>query len=168
MRPSDLRLVGQPAIAGYVAEPPQTYELAWRLAKDELAVRVLRGNKMRSAPRLFDEFGAALQFPDYFGENWAAFEECVTDLSWLPAAGYVLLIVRSEEVLADEDDETLDLLRRILVRASERWATPVAKGESWDRPARPFHVVLQIPPERRVLAMDRWAIADADTLQDID
>ena len=37
----------------------------------------------------------ALQFPAYFGSNWDAFEECITDLSWLEADGYALLIYDS-------------------------------------------------------------------------
>ena len=35
--------------------------------------------------------GQALAFPGYYGRNWDAFEEMVNDLSWLPAAGYVIL-----------------------------------------------------------------------------
>jgi hypothetical protein len=31
-----------------------------------------------------------LCFPDYFGGNWDAFEECVRDLSWLPVGRVVL------------------------------------------------------------------------------
>lgn len=144
------------------------HELAWRLAADGLGARVLRGEKMRTAAALFDEFAAALQFPDYFGQNWAALEECLADLSWLPAEGYVLLIVQPGAVLTAANDDSLDVLRGILVRVSDRWASPIAKGEWWDRPALPFHVVLQIPPEGDVLAMDRWGIMDADTLQNFD
>jgi hypothetical protein len=31
-----------------------------------------------------------LNFPDYSGENWDGFEECLHDLSWLPAGQVIL------------------------------------------------------------------------------
>ena len=34
----------------------------------------------------------ALAFPTWFGGNWDAFEDCLGDLSWHPAPGYVLLL----------------------------------------------------------------------------
>jgi hypothetical protein len=37
---------------------------------------------------------AALGLPGYVGHNWDAFEETINDLSWAPAAGYVLLYDR--------------------------------------------------------------------------
>jgi len=33
----------------------------------------------------------ALGFPAYFGMNWDAFSDCLTDMVWKPAAGYVVL-----------------------------------------------------------------------------
>ncbi|MHC2334745.1 barstar family protein [Bradyrhizobium sp. USDA 4454] len=32
---------------------------------------------------LLATLAAQLKFPDYFGTNWDAFEECICDLSWL-------------------------------------------------------------------------------------
>ena len=37
------------------------------------------------------EIASALDFPSYFGMNWDALNECLADLSWKQAEGYVLL-----------------------------------------------------------------------------
>jgi hypothetical protein len=34
---------------------------------------------------LLDELYKGLRLPEYFGENWDALDECIRDLSWLPA-----------------------------------------------------------------------------------
>lgn len=114
---------------------------AWSRAG--LTVRVLRGRKMPTYDGLFDEFAAALQFPWYFGENGNAFDECITDLSWLPPGkGYVLAITDGSSVLKDTPDSGLSWLIGSLDRAAHGWSEPCEEGQPWDRPAIPFHVVL--------------------------
>lgn len=129
-----------------------------------LSVRHVRGKKMRSLRALFDEFAAALQFPYYFGENPNAFNECVRDLSWLrPRSGYVLVITDPEEVLVDSDrKDDLDWLVRTLVRAQGEWAAAVEKGEWWDRPPVPFHVVLQFRGDDSTYGLRHWTAAGAE------
>ena len=39
---------------------------------------------------MLNHAATAMHFPDYHGGNWDAFEECVTDLSWVEAEGCVL------------------------------------------------------------------------------
>src|SRR2546429_7422905 len=39
------------------------------------------------------------------------------------------------------------------------------RGQWWDRPAIPFHVVLQFEPDADASAMRRWGIKDDDILQ---
>jgi RNAse (barnase) inhibitor barstar len=129
-------------------EPPYLYlsianakefaDYAYRLNHEkgsELAVRVVRGNKMRRLDDLYDEFAAAFQFPDYFGQNWDAFDECLADLEWLPAAAYVLLISNAVEVLSEEPEKQFATLVSILSGICEEWARATAP--------RPFHVLLQ-------------------------
>jgi RNAse (barnase) inhibitor barstar len=145
-----------PWLVSLEGSPDEAYELAWRRADNATAVRVLRGHKMRTAQALFDEVGAALQFPDYFGENWPALDECLTDLAWMPAHRYVLVVVRSLDVLMNEKRDMLHLFGDVLADAAEEWARPVRRGESWDRPAIPFHVILQIQRGERDFLMELW------------
>lgn len=130
-----------------------------------LSARVVRGCKMRNLDGLFDEFAAALQFPLYFGENWAAFDECVADLETLaPGEGYVVTITDPDQVLLDGADQELRLLADSLESAATGWSQPVELGEWWDRPAIPFHVVLAGPRESLERAARRWSAAGAEPL----
>lgn len=103
-------------------------------------VRTLRGASMRMLDGVFNEVAAALEFPEYFGQNWDALDECLADLSWLPASAYVLLFRDSFQVLADEPNRQLEILLQVLDRVAAEWSLPVAIGQPWDRPAVPFHV----------------------------
>jgi hypothetical protein len=85
------------------------------------AVRLVRGNKMRRTSNLFDEFAAAFQFPCYFGENWNAFDECLADLEWLPASGYVLFVLNAADVLRDEPSPEFMTFTRLLHSISDEW-----------------------------------------------
>ena len=58
----------------------------------EFAVAVLDGNEAGTRAGFFQEIARALHFPDYFGRNWDAVYDCLTDFNWLPAAGYVLVL----------------------------------------------------------------------------
>lgn len=58
----------------------------------------LDGTLIRSEQDFFREAQQALNFPDYFGMNWDAFDDSVTDLSWLPLS-------RGNVILYDDFDE---------------------------------------------------------------
>lgn len=47
---------------------------------------------VRSDKDLFAVVGSAMQFPDYFGSNWDALDECLGDMEWLPADSYCLVL----------------------------------------------------------------------------
>src|SRR5947209_15322277 len=98
-------LVGAPDTLGQYA-----YRLNYELGS-QLAVRVVRGSRMRRVDDLFGEFSAALQFPYYFGNNWAAFDECLADLDWLPAKGYILIISEASTLLSEARADRATFIR---------------------------------------------------------
>jgi len=64
---------------------------------------------------------AGLRFPDWFGDNWDALQDCLDDLSWLPAAGYLLLIDHGD-ALQDAAPGDFATLLDILDEAARRHA----------------------------------------------
>jgi hypothetical protein len=109
-----------------------------------ILVRSVRGWACRDTDSLFSEFAAALEFPPYFGRNWPAFRECVSDLDWLTMdEGLIILIHNADQVLKNESPFELENLVGALKSAAHDFGSPVAEGEVWDRQAIPFHVVLQ-------------------------
>jgi hypothetical protein len=61
-----------------------------------------------------------LRFPPYFGSNWDAFEECLTDLSWLETEGWLLLIEHPDSFRENAPEE-LATARDILDSAAAFW-----------------------------------------------
>jgi RNAse (barnase) inhibitor barstar len=63
----------------------------------------------------------ALSFPAWFGGNWDAFFDCLTDLGWLPGrVGHVLVFERTD-AMRRESPEALDTAITILGDAAAAW-----------------------------------------------
>lgn len=65
---------------------------------------------VRDKEALLARLARALGFPDWFGGNWDALEDCLCDLSWRPGAGHVLLLHGQEALLPDDLGVLLDVL----------------------------------------------------------
>lgn len=65
---------------------------------------------------LLSALGFVLNFPDYYGVNWDALEECLFDLSWWE--GSVHLLLENASALAPED---LDVLADAWGEAASAW-----------------------------------------------
>jgi RNAse (barnase) inhibitor barstar len=113
--------------------------------------KLIRGRKCRTTAGLFAEFAEVLEFPDYFGHNWDALEECLADLEWLPAKGYVLVFMDSELILPDDEEEFATFLE-ILNDAGEAWA-----GGNAGTRAKPFHNALTVS-ERNKSKRTHWGM----------
>jgi len=76
---------------------------------------------------LIARIAAALAFPAWFGGNWDALEDCLSDLSWTNAAGHVLLFEGASDVPLVERGTLVDIL--------------AAAAASWAERKRPFFAV---------------------------
>jgi RNAse (barnase) inhibitor barstar len=110
------------------------------------ALKVIKGRHCKTPAKLFAECAQALEFPDYFGQNWDALEECLADLEWLPAKGYILLITDAEAVLPNNEEEYETFLE-ILRDAGEAWGSGQAGMGA--RQAIPFHVLFAVSEQEK-------------------
>jgi hypothetical protein len=101
------------------------------LAASPLATFEICGTDLRTDKELFAAIASAMKFPDYFGMNWDALDECLRDLdAWIPAPGYVL-IVRDATSLWEYAPKTAGNL-------VESW---LFCAEDWSKEGKPFHLV---------------------------
>lgn len=78
----------------------------------------------------FAAVARVMRFPDYFGNNWDALDECLGDMEWLPSPGYVLFIHGAEGLWGRS--------ARIAGSLLETW---LFVSEEWSKEGVPFHLV---------------------------
>lgn len=113
-----------------------------RSSKPSLLFIEVKGGRCETRAALLKHFADRLKFPDYFGHNWDAFEECIGELEWLPAPGYVIVIVEADRLLSRDRDD-LQVFVDIMNSVGEAWSVK-----------KPFHTIFvyrsdanEIPPK---------------------
>ncbi len=120
---------------------------------DDVYLAEIDGNKCIEIEYLYSEFQKSFKFPEYFGYNWAAFDECLNDLDWINAKSYIL-IVRDMDKILPEDDVSFNLLLKYLRIAVTEWT----EGRNYDDfPTKetPFHLYLHSSKENKNELYDR-------------
>ncbi|HJS39740.1 MAG TPA: barstar family protein [Burkholderiales bacterium] len=114
-----------------VYRAPGTAEIddAVRGTRLDLAHVELRGVEDKEA--LLGVLAQALGFPDWFGGNWDALEDCLCDLSWRRGDGHVIVLRGGDGLGADDVGVLIDVL-----------ATSAAY---WAERGRPFFAVFVDP-----------------------
>ena len=86
---------------------------------------------VKSESQLLDALSRLLNFPDYFGHNWDALNDCLRDMqSWIAADGYVLQIHGAEAFWRNNPLVAGHLVMSWLLAA-----------EFWSKYNVPFHLV---------------------------
>ncbi|HUQ24790.1 MAG TPA: barstar family protein [Burkholderiales bacterium] len=97
---------------------------------DAARIDLKDGNALRAIAK-------ALHFPDWFGGNWDALEDCLGDLSWRSDNGHVLVFLNWQALSSDDLGLLIDILR--------------SSAESWQGRGKPFFAVLLDPQGRLAL-----------------
>jgi len=79
------------------------------------------GRDVLTKRRFLAAAARALDFPSWFGANWDAFEDCLTDLGWAPAPAYVV-VLENFDAFAQRAPRAFDTALQILETASEFWS----------------------------------------------
>ena len=62
-----------------------------------------------------------LVFPEWFGDNLDALNDCLTDFSWRPAPGYVIALTGTDRLRANPT--SFAALSEVLSSAADHWQT---------------------------------------------
>lgn len=103
-----------------------------RLTAHNVACCYLDGSNVLDKPTLMTAVARAMSFPDYFGHNWDALEECITELTWIEGDSCVLLYDHAAFLVAQHPDiwsTFYDVLQSAV--------------DHWNQKSRPFYVVLR-------------------------
>lgn len=118
----------------YFVDPRDRAALVEAATMLDFAVVAINLDNARDKPSLLDAMAEGLLFPDWFGGNWDALADCLNDLSWRPADGYVLLLEHVGEWHA-ADPASFDTLLEIARDAAD----------DWSRHGVPFWVLVLVP-----------------------
>lgn len=104
------------AVSEVLAQPERNG--IYRLSRSDFGFTpVLDGHTLRSKKSLLAGVARALDFPDYFGENWDALEECLRDMSW--RGGQISLLIEHADAIPEALFATL---REVFGEMAAQWA----------------------------------------------
>lgn len=78
------------------------------------------GKKIHNKKSFLNEIAEKLKFPKYFGFNWDAFNDCITDLSWMNSKGVLIIFNDSEHFRIASPDEW-QIANNIFLDAIDYW-----------------------------------------------
>ena len=103
----------------YLPDPVDAKGVQALAKRNGFAYFHIDGKNIARKEQLLNHLATALHFPKDFGHNWDALEECLTDMDWVDAEGYVIYYEHIEALQATGDQ--LDTFVEILRDAVQSW-----------------------------------------------
>lgn len=104
----------------YHTPPTGMPDLLAAADKSGFAIFCVDLSAARDKSALFERLAAALEFPAWFGHNWDALADCLGDLSWRPADGYLILLEHCDGIRANQSADFATALQ-VFAAASDAW-----------------------------------------------
>lgn len=114
-------ILGDPKRCGVFRYGGDLDRLESAAERANLSLHKLDLSLARSKKDALKSFAKTLKFPTYFGENWDALDECLSDLDWLDAPGWMLIVTGAGKFAA-VDEESLVTILDVLNSAAEYWS----------------------------------------------
>jgi RNAse (barnase) inhibitor barstar len=89
----------------FLAEQPSPKAVAACAKRAKFACFHIEGKAIARKEQLLNHVATALHFPGHFGDNWDALEECLIDMEWVDAPGYVIYYDHIDGLLAAHPDQ---------------------------------------------------------------
>jgi RNAse (barnase) inhibitor barstar len=106
--------------------------------KAGLALFRIDAGHVRDKKSFVDQIAKSLQFPGYFGRNWDALNDCLTDLGWLPTKTGCVIVLENMEHFGASRQQEFSKATEVLRAVSEYWKgqglpfwTFVAVSSAW-------------------------------------
>jgi len=120
--PNDFRrLLPQPTHAGLYRLLPGTRKILEREAR-ALGYAWLQADldHLHDTTRVLEQLGTDWQLPDWYGANFDALSDCLTDLGWQEAPGYVLLVTGAD-ALRTQNGQAWVVLNQVFADVVDSW-----------------------------------------------
>lgn len=85
-------------------------------------VGIIDGAKCVDLRSSIAHIASAFKFPDYYGENLDAFDECINDLEWLTESNYAIVIENSNLLMVEDTKDNKLYLINLLDDVSSEWS----------------------------------------------
>lgn len=69
---------------------------------------------------MLEAIGKAMAFPEWFGHNWDALLDCLADLGWQPAEGYVVILEHCDGIHGRAEADFVQTLQ-VFEAAANEW-----------------------------------------------
>jgi RNAse (barnase) inhibitor barstar len=103
-----------------IVPPEKSTEVLDTFVSKKYAIFSVDGTGLNSKEELLSRLSQAMKFPSYFGSNWDALEECLNDLEWLPAKGYVIQFKNADNFIKRYTSD-FEVFTQIIESVSSSW-----------------------------------------------